>query len=162
MSNNIQKFLAKKEEEERRKNEEARKKRDELLAMRDPKATNKIKKMLKVIKSANKSVLEDAIDNVNTAVTVNGPEQPDEDDYGYVSQEASAFYSKMMEKYKKIPDEDKFSSSKKIINSDLTGTKDRVRAAIMRQQEEESAPHKRRKKSNYHDEENNFIGNSHD
>lgn len=126
--------------------------------MRDPKATNKIKKMLKVIKSANKSVLEDAIDNDNTAVTAQGPEQPDEDDYGYVSQEASAFYSKMMEKYKKTPDEDKFASSKKIINSDLSGTKDRVRAALMRQQEEEATPHKRRKKSNHHDEENNFIG----
>lgn len=147
LSSNIRKFLAKKEEEERQKSREARQKRDKLLAMRDTKATNKIKKMLKVIKSANKSVLDEAVDNVNTAVTMHGPDQPDEDDYGYVSQEASAFYSKMMERYKSVPDEEKFPTGKKKISHDLSGTKDRVRAAIMRQQEEESMPHKRKRKS---------------
>lgn len=108
MSANIQKFLAKKDEEEKQKKIEAQKKRDELLAMRDPKALRKIQKTLKVIKSANKSVLADAIDRDNTAVTREGPEQPDQDDYGYESQEAAALYEKMMEKYSKIPDEPKF------------------------------------------------------
>lgn len=147
LSANIQKFLAQKEKEEKQKAQEAKKQRDQLLSMRDVKATNKIKKMLKVIKSANKSVLEEAVDNNNTAVTMAGPDQPDEDDYGYVSQEASAAYSKMMEKYKSIPDEEKFSSSKKNVNHDLLSTKDRVRAAILRHQEEEAAPHRRKRKS---------------
>ncbi|XP_055681027.1 protein SPT2 homolog [Lutzomyia longipalpis] len=108
LSANIQKFLAKKEQEERAKEEEKVRKRNELLAMRDTKSKNKINKMLKVIKSANKAAIADAVDTENTAVTLHGPDQPDEDDYGYVSQEASAFYSKMMEKYKSQPEEDKF------------------------------------------------------
>lgn len=55
--------------------------------------------MLKVIKSADKSVIEDAKTLDNTAITLQGPDQPDEDDYGYVSHEANAYYSKLMEKY---------------------------------------------------------------
>lgn len=90
---------------------ETQKKRDELQAMRDPKALRKIQKTLKVIKSANKSVLEDAVDRDNTAVTLNGPDQPDQDDYGYESQEAAAIYAKMMQKYSKIPDQPKFPTS---------------------------------------------------
>lgn len=110
LSANIQKFLAKKDEEEYQKKIEAQKKKEELLAMRDPKALRKIQKTLKVIKSANKSVIED-VDRENTAVTLTGPEQPDQDDYGYESQAAAAIYAKMMEKYSKIPEEPKFPSS---------------------------------------------------
>lgn len=91
--------MKKKEQEERELRLRQQKERDALLAMRDQKSKNKINKMLKVIKSANKSVLDDAKDNNDTAVTMMGPEQPDDDDYGYVSQEASAFYSKIMQKY---------------------------------------------------------------
>lgn len=109
MSANIQKFLKKREEDERHKAVVAKQKLDELMAMRDDKAKNKIKKMLKVTKSANKSVLQDAVDNDNTAITLQGPEQPDEDDYGYTSQEASQFYKSLMDKYKKVPEEKKFS-----------------------------------------------------
>lgn len=69
--------------------------------------------MLKRTKSANQSVLEEAVDNTHTAVTRAGPEQPDEDDYGYVSQEASALYEKMMEKYSQMPEEPKFNMFKK-------------------------------------------------
>lgn len=83
--------------------------------MRDPKALRKIQKTLKVIKSANKSVLADAIDRDNTAVTREGPEQPDQDDYGYESQEAAALYQKMMEKYSKIPEEPKFPTASKYL-----------------------------------------------
>ena len=72
------------------------------------KALRKIQKTLKVIKSANKSVLADAIDKDHTAVTLQGPDQPDQDDYGYESQEAAALYEKMMQKYSKLPDEPKF------------------------------------------------------
>lgn len=113
LSANIQKFLAKKDEEEKQKKIETLKKRDDLLAMRDPKAMRKIQKTLKTIKSANKSVIADAIDRDNTAVTREGPDQPDQDDYGYESQEAAALYEKMMEKYSKIPDEPKFPTGSK-------------------------------------------------
>lgn len=113
MSANIQKFLAKKDEEEKQKKVEVQRKRDELLAMRDPKAMRKIQKSLKVIKSANKSVIEDAVDHDHTAITLAGPDQPDQDDYGYESQEAAALYEKMMQKYSKIPDEPKFSAGRK-------------------------------------------------
>ena len=46
----------------------------ELLALRsqDKKAQRRVQVMLKSTKSANKSVMEDAIDNVNTAVTLGG------------------------------------------------------------------------------------------
>ncbi|KAG4067337.1 hypothetical protein HA402_000328 [Bradysia odoriphaga] len=145
LSANIQKFLKKREEDERQKAAAAKQKLDELMAMRDDKAKNKIKKMLKVTKSANKSVLQDAVDNDNTAITLQGPEQPDEDDYGYTSQEASQFYKNLMDKYKKVPEEKKFSDSRPTKKADLTGTKDRVRAALLREQEEESGPHRRKR-----------------
>lgn len=107
--------MAKKDEEERQKKIEEQRKRKELLAMRDPKDLRKIQKTLKVIKSANKSVIADAIDRDNTAVTREGPDQPDQDDYGYESQEAAAIYEKMMEKYSKMPDEPKFPVGSKYI-----------------------------------------------
>lgn len=94
--------------------------------MRDPKALRKIQKTLKTIKSANKSVLADAIDTENTAVTLDGPMQPDHDDYGYESQEAAAIYQKMMEKYSKIPDEPKFPVSSKYFLLVLTHEKKSV------------------------------------
>lgn len=53
-------------------------------------------------------MLADAIDRDNTAVTREGPDMPDQDDYGYESQEAAAIYAKMMQKYSKLPDEPKF------------------------------------------------------
>lgn len=109
LSANIQKFLQKQQEDEREKKRIEKQKLEDLLSMRDTKAKNKIKKMLKVTKSANKSVLDDAVDNDNTAYTLEGPEQPDEDDYGYVSQEASQLYKTLMDKYKTIPEEKKFS-----------------------------------------------------
>lgn len=110
--------------------------------------------MLKRTKSANQSVLQDAIDTNNTSVTLAGPIQPDEDDYGYVSQEAAAFYNKMMEKYSKMPDEPKFNlNKKKKVSTDLNSTKERVRAALERESEEANMPHKRKRK--HKDEEEN-------
>lgn len=55
-----------------------------------------------------------------------GLAQPDEDDYGYVSQEASAFYEKLMEKYTSTPSEEPKFSKKSLLKSsaaDLTNTK---------------------------------------
>lgn len=52
-----------------------------------------------VIKSANKSVLSQEEGSDSGSAPTAGL-QPDEDDYGYVSQESSAIYKKLMEKYK--------------------------------------------------------------
>jgi protein SPT2 len=52
--------------------------------------------------------------------------QPDEDDYGYVSQEASAFYDKLMEKYTSTASDKPKSSKKSLLKSsaaDLINTK---------------------------------------
>lgn len=111
--------------------------------------------MLKSTKSANKSVIQDAVDKDNTAVTLAGPIQPDEDDYGYVSQEAAAYYNKMMEKYSKMPDESKFSLTKKRVSTNLSNTKDRVKAALEKEKEEASLPHKRRRK--HHDDSSEYV-----
>ena len=74
MSEGVQRFLARKEEEEKRKQKEAERRKLELMALRakDPKANKRIQTMLKRTKSANKSVMEDAIDNNNTADTLAG------------------------------------------------------------------------------------------
>lgn len=74
LSEGVQKFLARKEEEDKKKMKEAERRKAELLALRarDPKANKRIQTMLKRTKSANKSVMEDAIDNNNTADTLAG------------------------------------------------------------------------------------------
>jgi protein SPT2 len=150
LSENIKRFLAKKEAEEKQKKTVENRKKEELLALRakDKKATRRVNVMLKRTKSANQSVLQDAVDSNNTSVTLAGPIQPDEDDYGYVSQEAAAFYNKMMEKYSKMPEEPKFNlNKKKKISTDLNSTKERVKAALEREREEASMPHKRKRKT---------------
>jgi len=74
LSINVKKFLARKEEEERQRKIEAELKKEKLLQLRnqDNKAKKRVQVMLKRTKSYNKSVLEDAIDKVNTADTMNG------------------------------------------------------------------------------------------
>lgn len=54
-----------------------------------------------------------------------GPQQCDEDDYGYESQEASKFYKAMMEKYSSVPVEEKKSSkpNNRATAKDLVNTK---------------------------------------
>ncbi|XP_065202237.1 protein SPT2 homolog [Planococcus citri] len=150
LSANIQKFLAKKEEEEKQKRLEAERKKQELLALRnkDKKSFKRVKSMLTKTKSANKSVIEDAVDNVNTAVTANGPAQPDEDDYGYVSKDAEDLYNKLINKYNNMPpEESKFSKSSSKCSKDVLSTKDRVKAALLREEEEKFLPKKRKRKS---------------
>lgn len=147
LSENIKKFLARKGEEERQKALEEKRKRENLLALRDHKAQSRINKHLKVCKAANKSVLADAIDNENTAVTMAGPSQPDEDDYGYVSQEASAFYNQLMSKYNSTPSQKPFpSDNRKRTIKDIASTKDRVKQALKQQEVEEALGHRRKRK----------------
>ncbi|KZC11575.1 PREDICTED: protein SPT2 homolog [Dufourea novaeangliae] len=148
LSHNIKKFLARKEEEEKQKVLEEKKKRENLLALRDHKAQSRINKHLKVCKAANKSAIADAIDNDNTAVTMAGPSQPDEDDYGYVSQEASAFYNQLMNKYNNAPcPKPLFSETRKKTVKDIASTKDRVKQALKQQEVEEALGHRRKRKS---------------
>ncbi|CAH0561240.1 unnamed protein product [Brassicogethes aeneus] len=149
LSVNVKKFLERKEQEEKQKLAEAQQRKEELLALRskDRKAVKRVNVMLKRTKSANQSVIQDAVDDNNTAVTMAGPYQPDEDDYGYVSQEASAYYNKLMEKYSKMPDEKKFDFTKKKVSTNLKNTKDRVKAALEREREEALLPHKRKRKA---------------
>lgn len=70
-----------------------------LLSLRaqDRKSNARVQAMLKRTKASNKAVLEDVKGALNSTITSN--EQPDEDDYGYVSNEASAFYKKLINKY---------------------------------------------------------------
>ena len=95
-----------------------------LLSLRaqDRKSNARVQAMLKRTKSGNKAVLDEAKNSLNTAVTAAGKMhtfhgslltclvtfifmykgldvQPDEDDYGYVSHEASAAYKKLIDKY---------------------------------------------------------------
>lgn len=153
LSENIKKFLARKEEEERQKALEEKKKKENLLALRDHKAQSRINKHLKVCKAANKSVLADAIDNENTAVTMAGPSQPDEDDYGYVSQEASAFYNQLMSKYNTSASQKPMYSSGKRTVKDIASTKDRVKQALKQQEIDEALGHRRKRKSSTKDTE---------
>ncbi|XP_031623290.1 protein SPT2 homolog [Contarinia nasturtii] len=146
LSDGIKKFLAQKEEEKREDQERKRKEYEELMALRSDRDKNKIRKMLKVTKSANRSVLEDAVNSTDTAVTLQGPEQPDEDDYGYTSIASDALYKNLMEKYKSLPEDKKFSKSSLSgsKNADLMSTKNRVRDAIMREREDERSGHRKR------------------
>ncbi|SPP86740.1 protein SPT2 homolog [Drosophila guanche] len=134
LSSNIQKFLKKREAEEQERKRVERQKLNELLAKRDEKSKNKIRKMLKVTKSANKSVLEDAHDGNGQ----NGGDQGEGegDDYGYVSTESNAFYQKYIEKVRDVNDDKGFAPSRPQSAQDLSGTKERVKAAITREREE--------------------------
>lgn len=104
--------------------------------------------MLKVTKSANKSVIQDAINHHDTAVTLEGPDQPDEDDYGYTSQVASDYYKTLMAKYNQTPEDKKFSSKTpskyKLSKEEILSTKNRVRAAIIKEKEDAAGPHTRK------------------
>lgn len=61
-----------------------------------------------------------------------GPDQPDEDDYGYTSKEASEYYTKLMNKYSNAPAEDpKFSKKQKTtVKSVKQMTETKVRAPV--------------------------------
>lgn len=74
LSDSIKRFLAKKDEEDRLKQIEEQKKKDELILLRsqDKKSFKRVQSMLNRTKSANKSVIEDAKDDVNTSVTMAG------------------------------------------------------------------------------------------
>ncbi|XP_020803798.1 protein SPT2 homolog isoform X2 [Drosophila serrata] len=132
LSNNIQKFLKKKEAEEAEKRREKNQKVAELMAKRDEKSKNKIRKMLKVTKSANKSVLNDCSGTGAEHETGEGQG----DDYGYTSNEANALYEKYLAKVQHVEDNKSFAPSRPQSLRDLSGTKERVKAAIDRERQD--------------------------
>jgi hypothetical protein len=70
----VQKFLQKKEQEERKLKEEALRKKKMLLDLRnqDRKATSRVRKMLNMTKSANKSCILDAAESLNDESSAQG------------------------------------------------------------------------------------------
>lgn len=109
MTNGIQKFLQKQKLEEEEKARKAREKKLELLARRDPKEQRKIEKTLKVIKSSKKFYTGDKELDENTEITLE-KSIADDDDYDFESKTSDTYYQKLMEKYNKMPQEDKFAN----------------------------------------------------
>lgn len=140
LRNGIQKFLEQQKREEEEKAAKERQKRLELIARRDPKEQRKIDKSLKVIKSSKKFFSGDSNLDENTAVTLEN-EQPDEDDYGYTSTVSDQFHKKLMEKYQKMPEDKKFTTSgkhKAMSKDEIQRTKDRVKNAFASKEEDQS------------------------
>lgn len=91
--------------------------------------------MLQRTKSANKAVIAEARNSRDTADTLAGREQCDEDDYGYESSIAQKFYEKLVTKYEANPVDpmDKFTKSgnlKKSNAKELGQTVERVKASL--------------------------------
>ena len=81
--------------------------------------------MLKMTKSANKSVIDEARNHRDTSATLAGRNQCDNDDYGYVSNTANSIYDKLMKKYESNPEpEDKFAKLRKAKAKELAVTGD--------------------------------------
>ncbi len=142
LSENVRRFIERREREERQAAESAAEKRQQLLALRreDKKSMRAMNSMLQRTKSANRAVIDDARNLEDTADTLAGRRQCDEDDYGYESTAARNFYERFMNKYEKDPvDEGKiFSSGKsKRGTKDLSTTVARVKAALERGDDEE-------------------------
>lgn len=133
LSAGIQKFLEDKKREEEEEEERARQKKKELVARRDPKEQRKIEKSLKVIKSSRKFYSGESTQDDSTVALEN--EQPDDDDYGYSSAVSDIFHKKLMEKYQKIPEEKKFSSSssksRAMTKEEMNRAKDRIKDAFV-------------------------------
>ena len=92
-------------------------------------------------------MISEAVDSKNTAVTLSGRQQCDEDDYGYESKASADYYDKLMSKYEADPDDPmaKFSRSGKSRElKDIQGTKDRVKSALRREEDDSQHPSRRR------------------
>lgn len=149
-SESIRKFLAKKELEEKEKQNLDELKKTKLLNLRaqDRKSNARVKAMLGRTKAANKSVLDEASNSLNTGKTSAAVDQPDEDDYGYVSQEASELYKKLLNKYGTKTEEDPSYKYKTKTKNELMNAKDRVKGALNKIEEEASAPVRKRRTHN--------------
>jgi len=146
LSVNVQRFLAKKEQEEKEKEKEKREQVKNLQELRTDRAKNKIRKHLKVTKSSNKAAISEAENRRDTAVTMTGRKQCDEDDYGFASNESNKLYEKLMGKYEATPDDPmaKFSKAKPKTHVDISSAMERVKLALKK--EEEPVKHTRNRK----------------
>ena len=117
---------------------------------------------MKVTKSANKAVIDDAVDTKNTSVTLTGRQQCDEDDYGYESKASAGLYEKLMSKYEADPDDPmaKFSRSSSRGVRDMQGAKDRVKQALRREEDDSLTPGKRKRKKKDSFEDDGFTEGS--
>lgn len=151
LSENVQKFLEKKEQEEKQKKIEEQKRKKNLIEMRSDSAKNKIRKHLKVTKSSNKAVIDEAVDNKDTADTLTGRKQCDEDDYGYTSHVSNSIYEKLMSRYEANPEDPmaKFARSKPKEVKDLSSTMNRVKMALKREEEDAGSGRKKKRTSKY-------------
>ncbi|XP_040574782.1 uncharacterized protein [Lepeophtheirus salmonis] len=144
LSENVRRFMEKKEDEERKKRLDAADRTKALLAKRseDKKSMKTMKSMLLRTKSANKAVVP--VDNNNTAATLAGRNQCDEDDYGYESGFANNYYDKLMKKYEatQVDPMEKYNRIMKT-PKELRSTLNRVKSAL----EEQEEPHVRKKRS---------------
>jgi len=145
----VQKFLENKEKEEKQKRIEEKLRLQNLNDLRSDRAKNKIAKHLKVTKSANKAVLDEAHDKVHTAVTRNGRTQCDEDDYGFESKAGGELYEKLMSKFEANPDDPmaKFSKSKPKEFKDLAGAKERMKQSLREEELNPMIPGKKRRRT---------------
>ncbi|EFX69414.1 hypothetical protein DAPPUDRAFT_300972 [Daphnia pulex] len=146
-SDGIRAFLARKDHEEKQKRMEEKKKKEVLLSLRaqDRKSNARVQAMLKRTKSGNKAVLDEAKNSLNTAVTAAGLDvQPDEDDYGYVSHEASAAYKKLIDKYSST-DTSNSNTQRGRTHKELRNAKDRVKNALDKIEEAEGTPHRKKR-----------------
>jgi len=96
LSSNVKKFLDRKNAEELKKRTEESEKKARLLELRkgNKKSSRAVQSMLVRAKSANKaaSVAADAVNRRDTAATLAGRDQCDDDDYGYESAAAKNLY----------------------------------------------------------------------
>jgi len=135
LSDNVKKFLDRRKADEDAKRKEADRKRHELQKMRaESRESQKVvKRMVTKNKAVNYSVIPEAVNEKDTADTLAGRNQCDEDDYGYESTMARNLYEKLMSKYEANPEDPmaKFTKSRpKTSVKDPNSTIARVKEAL--------------------------------
>lgn len=136
LENNVKAFLERQEAEKKAEQKKAAERTKNLLELRkgNKDGSRAANRMLKMTKSANKSVLEEATSKTDTADTLAGRKQCDEALLDYESNAAKGFYEKLMSKYEANPEDPmaKFSKSKPKTATDMASTMARVKQRLMR------------------------------
>ncbi|XP_059083655.1 protein SPT2 homolog [Tigriopus californicus] len=145
LSENVRRFLEQKDQEDRSQKAKDRQKQSKLMELRrgNKKSVRAMNSMLQRTKSANKAVIAEARNSRDTADTLAGREQCDEDDYGYESSIAQKFYEKLVTKYEANPVDpmDKFTKTGNLkkSNKELGQTVERVKASLTHGEESRPA-----------------------
>ena len=134
LSENVKKFLERREQEEKEQKRKEREKTKNLLELRqeNKESIKAARRMLLMTKSANKAVVSEAINIRDTADTLAGRNQCDEDDYGYESSMAKKLYDNLMNKYEATHEDPmaKFMRPRDKERKDLGSTKSRVKERL--------------------------------